>query len=1163
MSEASHSRRTIDENTRARQLQASDPGINVFVSASAGSGKTYVLVQRVIRILLQGTAPGRILCLTYTKAAAANMAERVHAMLAKWTLLDDAALIGELRNMAVDAPAQSLVQARRLFARAIETPGGLKLQTIHAFCERILHLFPFESNTPAGFRVMDDNESAVLMGAARSEVLTASFHDNERLGKAVRVLAEAGDSETFDNWLRAAQKYRGAMAAQALDAEGTALRRALGLGPHDTIEAVQDEILAGPLGPATWLGLAGLLEQGRQTDVGRAGHIRDALRYFEEKRKPQAINAWLRVFFTDKGEGTPQKLLLTKDLDRAHPDLRRKFEGEQERLRDLRERLRGLRHVQLAEALAIVAENMFARYEARKRAQGLLDFADLIARVRALLQRADAAWVLYKLDAGIDHILIDEAQDTAPEQWDILCQLAEDLTTGASANTRARSLFAVADPKQSIYSFQGAAPRRFGQMAGHFAREFANSGRAFENIGLHLSMRSSGQVLQAVEAVFKCHPRGLATEQEPFPAHEPARRSLPGYVEITESFPHLQDQTDDDWTLPQGKVERAEPVERLARHVASTIAALLAPDSRDQVHDSQTGAPRKVRADDILVLVRQRNKVFSGVITALKEAGVPVAGADRLRLNNQIAVRDLMALGRVLLLGEDDLSLAAVMKSPLLGLDDNDLIALAPARKSSLWAALAASEAPDHQRAATQLARWRAKARALTPFQFYGDVLMADGARRAFNRRLGAESLDAIDEFLRLALEHETRSAPSLSAFLTEIEAADIEIKRDMEATGAMVRVMTVHGAKGLEAKIVFLPDTCGRLRNGKPEPLVDLAQGDDAEPGARPPPAILAINKGWKHSLAQDAENRQNDSATQEHARLLYVAMTRAEERLYISGHDPKGRSRPAGCWYNMLLSSLEKDAAVEMPDQASAQQGHKIWRLGKPLQAPVEGEATKPSPPAPAPGWMHRPAPAEAAPLPPISPSQTLAAAEPLAPASDAMAMRSLLALERGRALHVLLQHLPLAAVADRPAVAQRLLAYGRPEWPRDQWISEAGRVLALDEMQALFSGTARAEVAIAGRLTDRQGRTRDIVGQIDLLAVTGQAIDIADYKTGKVPEPAAVPAAHMRQLALYCAVVGRIYPGRQVRAHLIYTAGPSCITLTPLELAQALSEALDGPG
>ncbi len=1157
MSEASHSRRTIDDMTIARQLQASDPRVNVFVSANAGSGKTHVLVQRVIRILLQGTAPGRILCLTYTKAAAANMAERVHATLAKWALLDDAALSDELRKMAVAASPQALVQARRLFARAIETPGGLKLQTIHAFCERILHLFPFESNTPAGFRVMDESEAALLLGAARSDVLNASMQADSRLHAAIGVLAEAGGIETFDDWLRSAQKYREAIAAQASDEPGAALRLALDLAEDDSIARVQEEILSGALGPQTWKELAELFSQGSPTDGNKARSVTQALEFLAEGQKSHAISAWFGVFFTEGGKGTPLKTLMTQALAKAHPRHALKLEAECQRLQPLRERLRALAHVELAAALSVVAEALFAHYEARKRAQGLLDFADLIERVRALLARAEAAWVLYKLDAGIDHILIDEAQDTAPDQWEILRQLAEDFTTGSSANTRARSLFAVADSKQSIYSFQGAAPKRFAQMARHFAREFAESGRSFAQVGLHLSMRSSGEILRAVEAVFQCHPHGVASPEEPFPAHEAARRSLPGYVEITESFTYLPQKADEDWTLPEGRVKQSEPVERLVHHVAATIAAMLAPDALDQVHDSVTGAPRKVRADDILVLVRQRNRVFSGIITALKEAGVPVAGADRLRLNDQIAVRDLMALGRVLLLTEDDLSLAAVMKSPLLGLNDDDLIALAPQREASLWEALAASETPTHRRAAAQLAIWRSKARATTPFHFYADVLMAGGARLAFNRRLGPESLDAIDEFLRLALDHETRSAPSLSAFLAEIEAADIEIKRDMEASGAMVRVMTVHGAKGLESKIVFLPDTCGNPTSRKSEPLVDLAYNDSETQTST---AILVVNTGRKHSFVQGAEGRQNDRAEQEHARLLYVAMTRAEERLYISGYDPKGKRRPDKCWYNMVLSGLECVAEEVAPDAAALPEGRRIWRMGRPARARGHGHVIPPAETPSTPDWLHRPARRETSPLPPISPSQTLAAADQSALATDAAAMQSVLALERGRALHLLLQYLPLVAVADRQALAQRLLANGRPEWPRDAWISEAERVLALDEMQELFSGTARAEVAIAGRLIDRQGRTREIVGQIDLLTVADQAVEIADYKTGKVPESAEAPAAHLRQLALYCAVVARIYPGKPVRAHLIYTAGPRCITVTPQQLEEALAEALD---
>lgn len=1159
MSQPSHSRRTVDDLTKARQQEASDPRLNVFVSANAGSGKTHVLVQRVIRILLQGTAPGRILCLTYTKAAAANMAERVQAVLAKWTLLDDSALTAELGRMNVATTPQALVQARRLFARAIETPGGLKLQTIHAFCERILHLFPFESNTPAGFRVMDESDSALLWGQARSDLLTGLMQHDSNLRAAVGVLAAAGDGNAFDSWLKAAQKYRESIAASALEEPGAAMRAVLGLRADDTRDSVQREILSGPLGPPLWQGLAGLLAQGLKTDIEKANALREGQRHLAEGRTERAINAWLSVFFTKEngkeGEGTPRATILTKKIAELNPHMACDLHAESQRLEGLRERLRGVEHVRLGAALSVVAEALFAGYQTRKRTQGLLDFADLIARVRALLQRSDAAWVLFKLDAGIDHILIDEAQDTAPEQWEILRQLAEDLTVGASANMRGRSLFAVADPKQSIFSFQGAAPERFSEMARHFARKFAGSERSFVEVKLHLSMRSSKQILQAVEAVFKRHPDGLASPDEPFASHEAARRHLPGYVEITESFASLPGEADEGWTLPEGKTSSAEPVEHLVHHVASTIAGLLAPGAADEVHDSATGLPRKVRADDILVLVRSRNKVFTGIITALKEAGVPVAGADRLRLNVQIAVRDLMALGRVLLLREDDLSLAAVMKSPLLGLDDTDLIALAPMRDASLWEALEQSEAPTHRAAAAKLASWRSKALGLTPFGFYADVLMADGGRQAFNRRLGSESLDAIDEFMHLALEHEIREAPSLSGFLSQIAAANLDIKRDMETSGGMVRVMTVHGAKGLEAKIVFLPDTCSNPHSGRSEALVDLAEGIGDAGNNEPYRAILAVNKGKKHSKLVEAESRQGARAEQEHGRLLYVAMTRAEERLYISGHDPKGRARPPTCWYEKIVSAI-----VGLADEVTTAGQRKVWRLGCPLRASGGLPAPLPDSRYAAPSWLHQPAPKEAAPLPPISPSQTLAAADQTADVSAGLALRSALALERGRALHLLLQHLPRVALSQRSELAQKLLASGPPEWPRAAWLAEASDVLELGPMRALFSAEARAEVAIAGRLTDRHGRLRDIAGQIDLLAVTQNGVDIADYKTGRVPDSGRATAAHVRQLALYRAVVARIYPGRPVRAHLIYTAGPLCIELSPHELDTALAEALD---
>ncbi|MGA8171086.1 MAG: double-strand break repair helicase AddA, partial [Methylocystis sp.] len=952
--------RPVPPTTQRGQWIASDPKNSAWVSAHAGSGKTHVLSRRVVRLLLSRVPPSRILCLTYTKAAAANMAVRIFDILAKWTLLDDDMLddaVQKASGQKLDPADRDF--ARRLFARTVETPGGLKVQTIHAFCERILHLFPFEANVPAGFRILDEIERGDLLTRARKETLDRALNEEGVLREALAMVARDAGEATFEGLIEELLHHRAALRGVAREREYEQdLRRRLGLGEGETLEAIETRMIDGGVASKDWPALAARLRQGSKRDAGLAEQLMNASNLAPDSA---CIDEYLLVFFTQKGapRGGDGKII-TDGLFKKDSELLAILEDERERLAELIDKRKIAATFARSLALARIGGAIVSCYEGKKNRRGLLDFDDLIERVRELLHRSSPSWVLYKLDQQIDHILLDEAQDTSAPQWEILQTIANEFAPA----TRPRSFFAVGDEKQSIFSFQGAAPEKFDAMRRGFENRFREAKLPFKHVLLTLSFRSARVILESVDAIFGFgeNRRGLSFDPtEPAPKHIALKVDAPGLVEIWEPIGATKDEEPKDWKLPLDYVPLNDPAAFLSKKIARKIKGLMTPSTGEWV-EGETG-PRAIEAGDILILVRKRDAFFEAIIRALKEQHIPVAGADRLNLMNHIAVMDLCALGRAALLREDDLTLATVLKSPLIGLDDDDLITLAPGREGALIDALEQSGAPAHQEAARRLTQWSQDARRSPPFDFYSRVLGAGGGREKLVARLGAEANDAIDEFLRLALEFERDEPGALTSFLAGVEKLDVSIKRDMEAAGDAVRVMTVHAAKGLEAKIVFLPDTCG-APTGRHDPRIfALSEMEDADD------ASLA----WSPRMDADpppiarAREKLREAARDEHRRLLYVALTRAEERLYIAGY--VGEKGPAeGCWHNMIREALEDrfDAAPD-PDDAEK----KILRSRDAPSSLSLGRAAAPTKRVEIPAWARAPANPEPAPAPPLRPS------------------------------------------------------------------------------------------------------------------------------------------------------------------------------------------------
>jgi ATP-dependent helicase/nuclease subunit A len=1137
----------IPLQVRELQRAVADPAVSAWVAANAGSGKTHVLAQRVINLLLQGVAPEKILCITFTKAAAANMAKRVFDTLAEWTTLDDAALDEAISSRSKLEPNAFRALARRLFARALETPGGLKVQTIHAFCTQLLHQFPFEANVAARFDVLDETEQTQLQERLTLDLLLEAARSPHRaIGRALEAAITAASDQSFRDAIRTAIAAREAIARWVIASGGVAaaiaaMSRQLGLEVGETRDSIEKAFFTGSrIQPSDWPPVAATLEQGGKSDAEQARRFRQLASLSVSDR----VESYLDIFCTANDRNARRSIVSQAIKDK---DLIERLTAEQARVCALLERLRAVICRDRSAALLATVHEILRRYQNEKDRRGLLDYDDLIDKTLELLGNVDAAWVHYKLDFGVDHLLIDEAQDTSSKQWQIVRNLVAEFTAGAGAQPATRTVFAVGDEKQSIYSFQNAAPKDFAEMRRYFERSHQAAQRGFVFREFKHSFRSGANVLAAVDAVFsdKTIAASVSSDAGGFPPHIALPEASPGLVEIWEPVEPEKGPEIDGWDAPFDQVSETSPRVWLARRIARTVRRLV--EAREPVGIER----RALRYGDVLVLVRQRGELFEAIIRALKNENVEVAGADRLMLTEHIAVMDLMVLADALLLPDDDLALATALRSPLLGFSDEDLFALAWDRGPlSLRAALRrrGGEKPPFTQAAALIDKLAALAKTETPFGFYAKVLGDGGGRRRFLARLGLEANDALDEFLNLALEHEKRETPSLQGFLAWLRQARAEVKRDMEIARDEVRVMTVHGAKGLEAPLVILADTMTPPAGPRQPRLLSLSGN-----------AVIWAGKKADDSTAMArARQAAHAEARDEYRRLLYVAMTRAADRLIICGADGE-RRRPDGCWYDLVRAALGPQLAEETDG------GEKVWRFRQSAAVPVPAVHSAPdkserpgSPLADVPLWLRQPAPMRPHRLAPLAPSAAFV--EEIGAAVAGTAHDRQMALRRGQVVHRLMHSLPDIAPAARKSALEHYLENAARDLSPDERGDVARHVFAIledDRFAEVFAAGSRPEVPIVGRIPRPNGAPIPIAGQVDRLIVTKEAVLVVDYKTDSLV-PASldeVPDAYVAQLALYRAVLMRIYPQKRVRAALIFTGAPVLLEITGAILDRAL--------
>ena len=1104
----------MNDATR-RQVQASQPGASTWLNANAGSGKTRVLTDRVARLLLQGVEPQHILCLTYTKAAASEMQNRLFKRLGAWAMKDDGDLRQELQELGVDGPVDRarLRDARTLFARAIETPGGLKIQTIHSFCSSLLRRFPLEAGVSPLFREMEDRAAVQLRESIVEDM--AGSDDADLVAEFARYFT----GTDFDQITGDMAKH-GASFAHPPTWER--ICEALGIDPELSENVIASEVFLGDeasLFPA----LVAALKTGSSTDQKNAEKLA-LVSDFEIRTLPDLE----KIFLTGASAKNPFSAKIgsipTKKLQAEYPDLTAKLDQLMGRVESARSKRLSLANARRSLALWSFGHAFVKRYENQKQILGWLDFDDLILRARDLLNDpAVAAWVLYRLDGGIDHILVDEAQDTSPEQWQVIERLAQEFTSGEGAHDaeHPRTIFVVGDKKQSIYSFQGADPAEFDRMREEFGARLEGSRTPLQPLELEYSFRSSDAILRVVDECFK-----LRSDTD-FEHHIAFNGDLPGRVDLWPVIEPTPKAEEGDWFDPIDRLSEMHHTVHLARMVAEQIKRMIEGGATipDKKGEDGVYSQRKVRAGDFLILVQRRSDLFQEIIRACKAANLPIAGADRLKVGAELAVRDLASLLNFLSTPEDSLSLATVLRSPLFGWSEQALYDLAHKRTTPfLWQALR-ERGEEYPETMAILSDLMGQTDFLRPYDLIERILTRHKGRARLLARLGSEAEDGINALLSQALSYERSSVPSLTGFLVWMETDDLEVKRQMDSAQDRIRVMTVHGSKGLEAPIVIMPDT-----------------GKRRQPTA---PAILEVDGVplWTSSSAEMpevmAEKRDALAKRQmeERQRLLYVAMTRAEKWLIVAMAGETDKSGET--WYQTIEAGMKSVGAVakDFLIGQGLHYSHGDWS-GTMLDTPTAETANSGEL---EPYFTHS--------APEIEPESTTLSPSDLGGAKALPGEAGLdeeKALARGRDIHALLEHLPKHPQENWDFAAKHILASSEGAFD-PSLLAEAAGVLKSEHLTSVFDEKSLVEVSLTAHLGDRR-----LHGTIDRLIIDENRVLAVDFKTNAVVPKSLdqIPEGLLRQMGAYAHALGQIYQGRTIETALLWTK-TSELMLLPQEL------------
>ncbi len=1118
-------KKDLKKTASAQQRRAANPANSVWVEASAGTGKTKVLSDRVLRLLLAGVKPIRLLCLTYTKAAAAEMRSRISERLSGWAVETEEDLDKHLAELLGDEFCSAANRkhyrdkARTLFAELLDTPGGIKIQTIHGFCTDILKRFPLEAGISPYFTVLEDDESKMALNQIKNAVVQAeNYADDEETAAANRYLIENVSEYTYDKMIGNIVGARHEMAV-IMEKHGgirgflTELAAKLGVKDSDTDESIKAEFMEIMRSQEKEIraNIAALKVGGGKWDTDKVDVLEAMLAHgydiqYYEGYKDCLLNTGNKAYTDVKRYASQTACNFDANLlERLMADafLLEKFEVKRQKSK--------LYHS--TKAAFILASDINRRYDEYKVAKSCVDFDDLINYTCNLLENSAARqWVLYKLDGGIDHILVDEAQDTSPKQWEIVDKISEEFFSGIGQKEANRTIFVVGDRKQSIFSFQGADPVKFDKMSGTFKSKVEASGQIFDNVNLEVSFRSAPKILEVVNQIFAQGPatEGVVDEKQGKKVdHKPYR--VGQYAKVT-IMPLLEPEKGEKTQkgneynrAPTERVYKIATVTRMAEAVAQRIREMIDASQKDE---------KPLRYRDIMVLVAKRGEFVPEFIRACEKKRVAISGADKMLLSQQIAVQDLISLGKFLLFPQDDLSLAEALTSPLFSIEEKLLEDACWERKDrSLWEVL---QEKDNQQAhiiCSQLQTLLKNLDYIRPYELFNYVLSDLGKRRKFVERMGQEVEDALDEFINMTLDYEQREIPTLQGFISWFEQNEREIKRDSDDSEIdAVRLLTVHHSKGLQAPVVFLP--CAGIM-----PKTDREQAFlcDGNLGYYP------LNKDYYEETCSNIHAQNVEKSMREYHRLLYVALTRAEDQLIIGAYG----KRNAQSWYELCRQTFDGDEPsvedIEMISEKYVEKEEKKKSL-------LVQKAYNYEP------WLDENITgAENNLLKPYTPSKA-DDDEELPDSSSPLADNEQF-YRRGTLIHRLLQFLPQNNGDKEKAIDLFLQKYATEFSAPDirQIKDEVLRLLNSPEFADIFGAYSRPEVPIMGAVNGKI-----ISAQIDRLVVMPDKIKIVDFKTNRPPakDVAHTSPQYIKQLAAYAELIRRIYPNKPIETYILWT-------------------------
>ncbi|MFT5638243.1 MAG: ATP-dependent helicase/nuclease subunit A, partial [Paracoccaceae bacterium] len=1064
--------------------------------------------------------PQKILCLTYTKAAASHMQTQLFDRLGGWAMLDDDELkhrLDELGENAEKLSPTDLRHARTLFARALETPGGLKIQTIHSFCAALLRRFPLEAGVSPRFQEIDERNGKKL----RAEILEDMAESPDQ--PAFDGMAKYLSGDDPDSFIQEIAKNRDAFFPAVTKADVWN-----GFDLPESFEASDAPSLAfDGSESALFQASIPILQEFTSTMVKLA----DQLGKIDLTAPGSAdLDILINIFLYKTGENkfAPKYGSITEKAAKALASQMPELFALMDRVANAKAQLLSLDAAKKTNALHQFAQVFLPKYDEAKQRHGWLDFDDLILKARGLLSDSTMAqWVLFKLDNGIDHILVDEAQDTSPDQWAVIARLAEEFLTGEGAREIDRTLFVVGDEKQSIFSFQGANPATFAQMRDHFDQRLNQARSKLNQRELLFSFRSSSTILKLVDVILKENSGDLVSEV----THRAFHSELPGRIDLWPFLAPPEKAERPVWYEPLDMPSPDDPALQLASNIADAIHGIL--DRKELITTSK--GVRPITAGDFLILVQRRSDIFHEIIKALKDKGLPVAGSDRLKIGGELAVRDLIALLSFMVTPEDSLSLAAALRSPLFRFTERDLFRLAKDRKGYLWQEMRAQK-EGHASAFLMLTDLLKQADFLRPYELLERILTRHKGRDFLIARLGREAEDGIDALLTQAMQYEQTQAPSLTGFLGWMSTDESDIKRQMDTRSGEIRVMTVHGAKGLEAPIVILPDTAKR----GPAKLAEIQYLENN----------LAV---WKSSRPdsplplQAALDAKQLFLQQERMRLLYVALTRAENWLIVCGAGNQGGDGES--WYMHVAAALDKLGAVDAAFEEQAIQRYQPfdWVKDAPVTAIPSDKVD-----IVLPDWVNAQPPAPSAKMEKINPSKL--GGDKVVEGSDT-AQSEKFALEYGQQIHALLEHLPNSEQVNWPLLGSRILNSQPGESLEiEPVLKEASNTLTTPELAFIFAPSTLAEVGISATFNNRV-----LDGVIDRLIVSETDILAVDFKSNaQVPLDAnRVPLGYLQQMGAYAAALIKIYPNHKIETAILWTKTATLMRLPPKLVTDSFAE------